>query len=106
MQNPTSADDSDLSLGEGTTWNVAASVSAEARLQRLVADRLGVDASELMPAVSLADDLGADEMDLLEIAVALEEDFGVVLSDADLVRVRMLGSSSSSHGAGLAGVGH
>jgi acyl carrier protein len=64
---------------------------AEARLRQLVAQQLGVDSAQVGTDSSLVEDLAADEMDLLEIAVALEEDFGLVVSDAVLGRVRTYG---------------
>lgn len=64
---------------------------AEARLRQLVADRLGVEATQLAVNSCLAEDLGADEIDLLEIAVAMEEEFGLVVSDTVLAGIRTYG---------------
>jgi acyl carrier protein len=77
-------------------WKEAVSELAEARLQQLVAQRLGVGTAQLQANASLGQDLGADETDLLEIAVALEEEFGVVVSDAVLGRVQTYGDLSAS----------
>ena len=64
---------------------------AEARLRQLVAQQLSVDSAQVVTESCLVEDLAADEMDLLEIAVALEEEFGLVLSDAVLRKVRTYG---------------
>jgi len=63
----------------------------EPRLRRLVADRLGVDVEELTPDVSLTDELAADSLDLLEVALALENDFGIVMPEDSLEHVRTYG---------------
>ncbi len=65
--------------------------SWDGRVRGLVASRLGVDAEELLPEVSLADDLAADELDLLEIAVDIEDQLGIVVPEAVLERVRTYG---------------
>lgn len=80
---------------EPTGWRHAVSELAEARLRQLVAERLSIGAEQLSTDAAL-DDLGADEMDLLEIAVALEEEFGLVVSDAVLGRVHTYGDLSDS----------
>ncbi len=64
---------------------------AQARLRQLVAEQLSVDAAQVATESSLVEDLAADEIDLLEIAVALEEEFGLVISDAVLGKVRTYG---------------
>ena len=68
----------------------------EARLRQLVAQQLGVDPTQLATESSLAEDLAADEVDLLEIAVALEEEFGLVVSDAVLSKVQTYGDLSAA----------
>ena len=46
------------------------------RVQEVVADKLGVDAAEVVPAASFTDDLNADSLDLVELIMAFEEEFG------------------------------
>jgi len=45
------------------------------RVKRIVTEQLGVDESEVIPAASFADDLNADSLDLVELVMALEEEF-------------------------------
>ena len=45
------------------------------RLKGIVVDQLGVEAEEVVPSASFIDDLGADSLDLVELIMALEEDF-------------------------------
>ena len=69
--------------------SVAAAVrpEVEACIRALLADHLGVDA-EIAPEVSLVEDLAADSLDLLEIALAIEANLGVILPHRFLDRVR------------------
>src|SRR5262249_61443420 len=63
----------------------------EPRVRRLVADHLGVGTEELTRDVSLADELAVDSLDLVELALALEAEFGISLSEATLDQVRTYG---------------
>jgi len=63
----------------------------ETRVRRVVADNLGVDVDDLTPDVSLTDDLAADSLDLLEVALALEGELGISLPERLLERVRTYG---------------
>ena len=45
------------------------------RVQAVVADKLGVDQSEVVPEASFTDDLNADSLDLVELIMAFEEEF-------------------------------
>src|SRR5207249_944863 len=63
----------------------------EPRVRRLVADHLGVGTEELTRDVSLADELAVDSLDLVELALALEAEFGISLSEATLDGVRTYG---------------
>jgi len=48
---------------------------------KVVADQLSVDASEIRPESSFQDDLGADSLDLVELIMAMEEEFDVKIDD-------------------------
>src|SRR5437867_8589001 len=60
----------------------------EPHVRRLVADHLRVGVGELVPEVSLRDDLAADSLDLVELALALEERFGIGVPEHILDQVR------------------
>lgn len=51
------------------------------KVQKIVAEQLGVDASEVTPQASFANDLGADSLDTVELVMALEEEFDVEIPD-------------------------
>ena len=73
-------------LLSGTT--MTARRRLEAKLRRVVIERLAIDPAALAPGVSLTDDLAADSLDLAEIAVAVDEELGVVLERSALDAVR------------------
>jgi len=63
----------------------------ESRVRRLVADNLGVSVKDLTPDVSLTDDLAADSLDLVELVLALEEEFGLTVPERAIAEVRTYG---------------
>src|SRR5881398_1683470 len=60
----------------------------EPDLRHLVADLLGVGPDELVPEASLIDDLAADSLDLMELAVVIESTFGITLTRHRMDEVR------------------
>ena len=60
----------------------------EAAVRRVVAERLGVGQEELAPEVSLADELAVDSLDMVEVGLALEDEFGIAVPDHVLDEVR------------------
>ena len=50
--------------------------TVQERVQTLVADKLGVEMSEVVPEASFTEDLNADSLDLVELIMAFEEEFG------------------------------
>ena len=62
------------------------------RVQNIIVDKLAVDVSEVVPAASFADDLNADSLDLVELIMAFEEEFGtddkpLEISDEDAEKI-------------------
>ena len=51
------------------------------RVQKIVAEQLGVDAAEVVPQANFANDLGADSLDTVELVMALEEEFEIEIPD-------------------------
>ena len=60
-------------------------------VREMVAERLGVDRSELAPEADIVEDLGADSLDIVELVMALEERFEIEVPDEDLEGLRTLG---------------
>jgi acyl carrier protein len=63
----------------------------EPRIRHLIAEQLGVAAEELAPEVSLTDELAVDSLDLLEIALTVEQEFGIVIPETEVATVRTYG---------------
>ncbi len=57
------------------------------RVQNIIVDQLGVDEGEVTVEASFIDDLGADSLDVVELVMALEEEFEVEIPDADAERI-------------------
>jgi acyl carrier protein len=58
------------------------------KVKQLIAEKLGVDDSEITPSASFVDDLGADSLDQVELVMALEEAYDLEISDADAEALR------------------
>jgi acyl carrier protein len=51
------------------------------KVQQIIVDELGVEASEVTLAASISDDLGADSLDAVELIMAIEDEFEIKVSD-------------------------
>lgn len=54
-----------------------------ARLREIVSKQLGVELSEVVPEARILDDLGADSLDVVELVMALEETYDIIVPDED-----------------------
>ena len=55
---------------------------------KMVAEQFMVDESEITPETSFIDDLGADSLDLAELMVTIEDEFGIVITDESVHQLR------------------
>ena len=55
----------------------------EAKVKKVVAEKLGVDEATIKDDASFIEDLGADSLDTVELVMALEEEFGCEIPDED-----------------------
>ena len=51
------------------------------RVQKIVVEHLGVESDKVTQDASFIDDLGADSLDIVELVMAFEEEFGVEIPD-------------------------
>jgi len=58
-------------------------MSIEDKMKLIVAEKLSVDVSEVIPEAAFVDDLGADSLDLVELIMSMEEEFDIEISDDD-----------------------
>ncbi len=63
------------------------------RVQSIVAERLGVDQDRVVPEAEFIGDLNADSLDLVEVIMALEQEFDVEISDEDAEGIRTVGDA-------------
>ena len=68
------------------------------RVQQLTAERLGVDEASVVPTASFIDDLNADSLDLVELIMALEEEFSkdgdpLEIPDEDAEKITTVGAA-------------
>ena len=54
----------------------------------IIVDKLGVERSEVTPEAVFVDDLGADSLDLVELIMAMEEEFGTEIADEEAEKLR------------------
>jgi acyl carrier protein len=68
-------------------------MSIEDRVKSIVVDHLGVEAGEVKPEASFIDDLGADSLDIVELVMAFEEEFGVEIPDDAAEKITTVGDA-------------
>ena len=57
------------------------------RMKPIIAEQLNVNEAEIKPETKFKDDLGADSLDLFEMVMALEEEFGIEIPSEDLEKI-------------------
>ncbi|MEZ0243125.1 MAG: acyl carrier protein [Sphingomonas sp.] len=65
----------------------------EQRVKKIVVDHLGVEESEVKLEASFIDDLGADSLDIVELVMAFEEEFGVEIPDDAAEKITTVGDA-------------
>ncbi len=63
----------------------------EQRVKEIIADQLGVEVDKLSPEAKFVEDLGADSLDVVELVMAFEEEFGIEIPDEDAEKIRTVG---------------
>jgi len=63
----------------------------EQRVSEIVVDQLGVSPDDIAAESSFTDDLGADSLDLVELVMAMEEEFGVEIPEDDSEKLQTFG---------------
>ncbi len=66
--------------------------SVETRVREIIAEQLGIGDDEVLPDAQFSSDLGADGLDMIELVMALEEEFDVDISDEDVENLTTLKS--------------
>ena len=63
-------------------------------LKELIAEQLNVEVSTLTENTNFTEDLGADSLDLFEIAMAMEEKFDIEITSEDLQDIKTIGDAA------------
>ncbi|HNL06165.1 MAG TPA: acyl carrier protein [Chitinophagales bacterium] len=66
-----------------------------ARVYRIIVEKLGVDESEITPEASFVNDLGADSLDVVEMVMGFEKEFGVEIPDNEAEKIITVGHAVS-----------
>ncbi len=62
-------------------------MSVADKVKSIIVEQLGVEADEVKPEASFTDDLGADSLDIVELVMAFEEEFGIEIADEDAEKI-------------------
>jgi acyl carrier protein len=62
-------------------------MAVEAKLIDIIVEQLSVDKEKVVPGASFVDDLGADSLDLVELIMAMEEEFDVEIPDEEAEKI-------------------
>ncbi|PJF30213.1 MAG: acyl carrier protein, partial [Phototrophicales bacterium] len=65
----------------------------EERVKKIVVDLLGVDEERVVPSADFRTDLEADSLDLVELIMAFEEQFGGEITDEDAQKIKTVGQA-------------
>ncbi len=63
------------------------------KLQEVIADKLSVEASEVTMEATFRNDLGADSLDLFEVVMGIEEEFGIAIENEDVEKIQTVGDA-------------
>ncbi len=65
----------------------------EAKVKDIIMNKLGVEASQITPAASFTNDLGADSLDTVELVMEFEKEFNVQVPDEDAEKLTTVGDA-------------
>ena len=68
-------------MTDGTTFE---------RLKKIIVEQLGVEPDDVTPEAAFVEDLNADSLDLVELIMSLEEEFGMEISDEDAEKIQQV----------------
>lgn len=61
------------------------------RIKDIIVEQLGVNADQINPGAKFIEDLGADSLDIVELIMALEEEFGTEIPDEEAEKLQTVG---------------
>lgn len=63
------------------------------KIKEIIAQQLAKDVNEIDVNMTFKEDLGADSLDLVEFVIAMEEEFGIEISDEDTDKIKTVGDA-------------
>lgn len=68
-------------------------MAVEEKVKKIIIEKLGVSEEQIKPEAHFINDLGADSLDTVELVMALEEEFGLEIPDAEAEKLVTVGSA-------------
>jgi acyl carrier protein len=68
-------------------------MALEERVAEIIVEQLGVSRDEVVGGASFIDDLGADSLDIVELVMAMEEEFDLEIPDEDAEKIQTIGAA-------------
>lgn len=65
------------------------------KVKEIIIEQLGVEEDQVTPEASFIDDLGADSLDIVELVMALEEEFDMEIPDEDAEKIKTVGDAAN-----------
>jgi acyl carrier protein len=62
-------------------------MSIDEKIKKIICEQLEVSEDDVVPEASFVDDLGADSLDQVELIMAMEEEFGISISDEEAEKI-------------------
>lgn len=63
------------------------------KVKKMIVEQLGVSEAEVIPEAKFIDDLGADSLDIVELVMALEDEYGIEIPDEDAEKIETVGDA-------------
>ncbi len=68
-------------------------MNIETRVRSIIADQLGLSEDDIKPESKFIEDLGADSLDIVELIMAMEEEFQTEIPDEEAEKIRTVGDA-------------
>ncbi|MCX7856901.1 MAG: acyl carrier protein [Deltaproteobacteria bacterium] len=63
------------------------------KVKKIIVEQLGVSEAEVTPEAKFIDDLGADSLDIVELIMAFEDEYGIEIPDEDAEKIETVGDA-------------